>query len=46
MLDLKAKSVLVQQKAPAHIYDAAPGETPETLFVAAFNRVAAYEIQG
>ena len=28
VLDLKAKSVLVQQKAPAHIYDAAPGETP------------------
>ena len=46
VLDLKAKSVLVQQKAPAHIYDAAPGETPETLFIAAYNRVAAYEIQG
>ena len=46
VLDLKAKSVLVQQKAPAHLYDATTGETPETLFVVGFNRVAVYEIQG
>jgi WD40 repeat protein len=46
VLDLKSKSVLAQQKAPGHLYDAVLDESPETLFVAGFNRVAAYEIKG
>jgi len=46
VLDLKSKSVLAQQKAPGHLYDATLGDSPETLFVAGFNRVAAYEIKG
>ena len=46
VLDLKTKSVLAQEKAPGHLYDAAPGDSPETLFVAAYNRLAVYEIKG
>ena len=46
LLDLKAKSVLAQQKAPAHLYDATLGDSPETLFVAGYNRVAAYDLKG
>jgi hypothetical protein len=46
LLDLAAKSVLVQEKAPAHVHDAARGEGPETLYVAAHGRVAVYELTG
>jgi WD40 repeat protein len=45
VLDLKAKTVQSQQKAPAHLYDAALGESPDALFVVGYNRVAAYEIK-
>ena len=45
LLDLETKSVLAQEKAPAHLFDAAPGDSAETLFVAGFNRLAAYEIK-
>jgi WD40 repeat protein len=46
ILDLKTKTVLTQEKAPAHLFDATLGDSPETLFVAGYNRLAAYEIQG
>lgn len=46
LLDLKTKAVLSQEKAPAHLYDAALGDSPDVLFVAGYNRVAAYEIKG
>jgi WD40 repeat protein len=47
LLDLKTKSVLAQEKAPAHLYDAAlgDGDSADTLFVAGYNRLAAYEIK-
>ena len=38
LLDLKAKSVLVQEKAPAHVHDAAFGDTPDRFFTASHNR--------
>jgi WD40 repeat protein len=44
LLDLKAKSVLVQEKAPGHVHDAVPGETPERFFTAAHGKVAVYEL--
>jgi WD40 repeat protein len=43
LLDLKARSVLVQEKAPGHVHDAVPGETPESFFTAAHGRVAVYQ---
>ena len=46
VLDLKARVVRSQQKAPAHLYDAALDESPDALFVAGYNRVAACEIPG
>jgi WD40 repeat protein len=46
VLDLKTKAVQSQEKAPAHLYDAALGESPDALFVAGYNRVAAYEFKG
>ena len=46
IVDLKGKAVLVNQKAPGHLYDAAFGDTPETFFAVGFNRVGAYEIKG
>jgi WD40 repeat protein len=45
LLDLKTKSVLAQEKAPAHIYDAALGDPADLCFTAAYNRLAAYEIK-
>jgi WD40 repeat protein len=45
LLDLKTKSVLAQEKAPAHLYDAALGDSPDTLFVAGYNRLAVYELK-
>jgi WD40 repeat protein len=45
ILDLKTKTVLAQQKAPAHLYDAALGESADLLFVGGYNRLAAYQIQ-
>ena len=46
VLDLKAKSVLLQEKAPTHVHDAALGDTPETLFTAAHGKLAVYELKG
>jgi WD40 repeat protein len=44
LLDLKSKTVLAHEKAPAHLYDAATGEEPKTILVGGFHRIAAYEI--
>jgi hypothetical protein len=33
----------VQEKAPGHVHDAVPGETPESFFTAAHGRVAVYQ---
>jgi hypothetical protein len=44
ILDLKTKSVLAQEKAPGHLYDATLGETPATIHVVGYNRLATYEI--
>ena len=46
LLDLKAKSVVLQEKAPTHVHDAALGDTPETLFTAAHGKLAVYELKG
>ena len=46
LLDLKTKSVLAQEKAPAHLYDATLGDSPDTLFTAGYHRLAAHEIKG
>lgn len=46
VLDLDARSVLLQEKAPTHVHDAAFGDTPGTLFTAGHGRVAAYELTG
>jgi WD40 repeat protein len=46
LLDLKAKSVLLQEKAPGHVHDAAFGDTCEMLFTAAHGRVAVHELKG
>lgn len=45
LLDLKTKAVLAQEKAPAHLYDAVLGDSPESLFVVGYNRVASCEIR-
>lgn len=44
-VDLKSKAVLLQEKAPAHVHDAALGDTPAVLFTAAFGKVAAYDLK-
>src|SRR5262249_60046728 len=48
VLDLKTKSTLVQEKAPAHVHDAAfgDGDAPDILFTAAHARIAMYELKG
>jgi WD40 repeat protein len=46
LLDLGAKTVPIQQKAPTHVHDVAFGETPETLFAAAHGKIAVYRLQG
>jgi hypothetical protein len=46
VVDLKAKSVLVQEKAPTHVHDAVFGDTFETLFTAAHGKLAVYELKG
>jgi WD40 repeat protein len=46
LLDLGAKTVPVQQKAPTHVHDVIFGETPETLFAAAHGKIAVYRLQG
>jgi WD40 repeat protein len=45
VLDLRAKSVLVQEKAPSHVHDATLGETPETIFTAAHGKISIYELK-
>ncbi len=45
LLDLKTKTVLAHEKAPTHLFDATLGDSPETLFVAGYNRLAVYEIK-
>ena len=46
VVDLKAKSVLVQEKASTHVHDAVFGDTFETLFTAAHGKLAVYELKG
>jgi WD40 repeat protein len=46
VLDLDAKSVLVQMKAPTHVHDATFDDTPDTLYTAAHGKVAVYELKG
>jgi WD40 repeat protein len=46
VLDLKSKAILVQEKAPTHVHDAAFGDTCDTLFIAAHGKVAVYELKG
>ena len=46
VLDLAAKSVLVQMKAPTHVHDATFDDTPDTLYTAAHGKVAVYELKG
>lgn len=43
VLDLKAKAVASQEKAPGHLHDAAVGESPDLFFAVGHNRVVAYE---
>jgi WD40 repeat protein len=43
-LDLKAKSVVLSEKAPSHIHDAALGDTPGVLFTGMPGRLAEYEL--
>jgi WD40 repeat protein len=44
ILDLKTKTVLAQEKAHSHLYDASIGDPAETVFVAGYNRIVAYQI--
>jgi WD40 repeat protein len=46
LLDLKAKSVLAQAKAPTHVHDVAFDDTPETFFTAAHGKLAVYDLKG
>jgi WD40 repeat protein len=48
VLDPATKSTLVQEKAPAHVHDAAfgDGDAPGTLFTAAHGKIALYELKG
>jgi WD40 repeat protein len=46
VVDLKANSVLVQEKASTHVHDAVFGDTFETLFTAAHGKLAVYEVKG
>ena len=46
VVDLKAKSVLAQEKASTHVHDAVFGDTFETLFTAAHGKLAVYELKG
>ena len=46
VLDLKAKSVAVQEKAPTHLHDATLGDAPDVLYVAAHGKVLVYEWKG
>jgi WD40 repeat protein len=46
VVDLKGKSVAVQEKASSHVHDAAFGDTSGTLFTAAHGKVAVYELKG
>lgn len=46
VLDLKSKSVPLQEKTPAHIHDAAPGDAPDSLFLASHGKVGVYEPKG
>jgi WD40 repeat protein len=46
IVDLKAKSVALNLKAPSHLYDAALGDSPDAFFAVGFGKVAAYEFPG
>jgi WD40 repeat protein len=46
LIDLKAKSVVIQEKAPTHVHDATFGDTPEVLFTAAHGKLGVYELKG
>jgi WD40 repeat protein len=45
ILDLKTKTVLAQEKANSHLFDASLGDSADTLFVAGYSKIAAYEIK-
>ena len=44
LLDLEARAVTLQEKAPAHIHDAALGDTPDLIFSCAHGRLMAHEL--
>lgn len=46
LLDLKAKSVLLQEKAPSHVHDATLGDTPDLIFTCSPNSIVAHELKG
>jgi WD40 repeat protein len=46
ILDVKAKSVMLQEKVATHVHDAAFGDTAETLFTAAHGKLGVYELKG
>ena len=46
VLDLETKATLTQEKAPAHLHDAALGDAPDTLYIAGHGKVAVYELKG
>ena len=44
LLDLKTKAVTLQEKAPAHVHDAALGDTPDLIFSGGHGRLVAHEL--
>ncbi len=46
LLDLKARSVTLQEKAPAHVHDAALGDTPDLIFSGGHGRIVAHDLTG
>ena len=45
MLDPRSKSPLLQEKMPGHVYDAAIGGSPSSLFVAGHGKIGVYELK-
>ena len=45
LLDLNAKSVVVQEKAPTHLHDATFADTPDRFYTASHNSIGVYEIK-
>ena len=44
LLDLKSRAVTLQEKAPAHVHDAALGDTPGLIFSGGHGRLVAHEL--